>query len=279
MQDLSAHPLATFLAGAQLTAESPLGFSCRGCGHLCCVDNEVFLTPPEAARVTWFLRRRPALEARLREAGIAWGVLFIGESTGLPNLKLNRLPVDARQPAGRSYCVFLSPISADRGVGPRPTGLYGCGIHSARPGACRLFPVGRVDLRGADHPDQTRYGIVARCPGFEAAPAGEPLPPGYRPPDPLQTVGDWVATQLDPQQEVERSSYLTEVIPALRAAGLHAPTADSPDGRLDDEAALNLGYDRLFNPPAPPDDPREDHAVLMEWMETLTSDIGTRNGA
>jgi hypothetical protein len=81
-----------------------------------------------------------------------------------------------------------------------------CGIREARPSVCRLFPVGRVLLapNSADRPEAWEYRIVHRCPGFEPAGPGDATPPGYQPPDPKQTVRDWLAGQIDPDQEGEK---------------------------------------------------------------------------
>ena len=250
----------------QIEPDATLGFSCRGCGQLCCVNQDIFLTPPEFARIDWFLQRNAHFEKRLRDHNIQWANLFIGHSTGLPGMNLAFLPFNSQKPERGTYCPFLSPVVRQVNGAPEPTGMHWCGLHHARPGACRIYPVGRISTDGNSN---IRFVIVNRCPGFEASPKGTPLPPGYAPPDARQTVNDWLRDQLLPDLEVERDFYIYSVIDALMSVRCHAPTDDNPDGTLTDDEAIALGVDVIYNVPPAPADPANDHATLMAWMTAM----------
>lgn len=260
-----------FTQGDPITYESPLGFACRGCGPLCCVNTEVMVTPPEAARIIWYLDRHPKLADALRRENIRWGAMILGGSTGLPLVLLNFIPFKEDSPDDGRRCLFLAPVYGGDPAGPHWLGMAWCAIREARPGPCRIFPLGRViagPKADVNDPARWEYRIVARCPGFEPAAPDEPTPPGYAPPTPSQTVRHWVAQQLDSDQEMEKNFYMMQVVSAYMQRRLHAPTDDSPDGRLPEGAALALG--RLFYAPPPaPADPADDHSVIMHWLASL----------
>ncbi len=241
------------------------------CGHLCCVDTTVLVTPPEVARINWYLRRHPELEAALKDRDIRWGTMFLGGSTGLPVVQLDFVPFDERDPQSARHCPFLLPVYGSDPEKPRWLNMAWCGIREARPSVCRLFPVGRVllDPNSADQPEAWEYRIVQRCPGFEPAPLGEATPPGYQPPDPKQTVRAWLAGQMNPDQEREKEFYMHKVLPAFMAERLHAPTEDNPDGLLPEGIALPLLGRLLYSPPSPPSDSAQDHPAIMAWLEEL----------
>jgi Fe-S-cluster containining protein len=266
----SENPLFAQFAGADpVRAGDPLGFSCRGCGHLCCVNREIFLTPPEAARIIWFLLRRPELERNLREHDVRWGEIIVGASTGLPGGRLNFLPIDRAEPKRGTYCPFLSPVRQAEPGGGHRTIMHWCGIHTARPAPCRLFPVGVLASSGGAHPGEATYCIVDRCPGFQPSPPGESVPPGYAPPDARQTVDDWVRSEDDPEMRAEREHYVRVVAQAFIDAGLHASTELTPGGLLSDAEATALGREHFFRPPPPPEDPGGDHSAILEWLDGL----------
>jgi Fe-S-cluster containining protein len=235
------------------------------------VDTTVLVTPPEAARITWYLQRHPELEAALKDRGIKWGAMFLGGSTGLPVVQLNFIPLDERDPQSARHCPFLLPVYGNDPEKPHWLKMAWCGIREARPSVCRLFPVGRVLLapNSADRPEAWEYRIVHRCPGFEPAGPGEATPPGYHPPDATQTVRDWLAHQMDSDQEGEKELYMHHVLPAFMAERLHAPTDDSPDGLLPEAVTPALLGRLLYSPPPPPSDPAQDHPVIMAWLKDL----------
>jgi Fe-S-cluster containining protein len=235
------------------------------------VDTTVLVTPPEAARITWYLHRHPELDAALKDREIRWGAMFLGGSTGLPIVQLNFVPLDERDPQSARHCPFLLPVYGSDPEKPRWLNMAWCGIREARPSVCRIFPVGRVllDPASTGRPEAWEYRIVYRCPGFEPASPGEATPLGYRPPDPKQTVGDWLASQIDPDQECEKESYMHHVLPAFMAERLHAPTDDSAGGLLPEAVVLALLGRLLYSPPSPPADPAQDHQVIMAWLKEL----------
>lgn len=110
---------------------------CRGC-HKCCtgMGNSVVLDPCDVYRMQQGLGKGlPELLAEgMAELNVADGVV-------LPNLKMT----------GREErCVFLNEEGR-------------CSIHSARPGICRLFPLGRYYQDGVF--DDFRYFLqVNECP-------------------------------------------------------------------------------------------------------------------
>jgi Fe-S-cluster containining protein len=269
---LLSNPLyRRFMTGEAMGYASPLGFSCRGCGHLCCVDTEVLVTPPEAARLIWYLRRHLELDAYPRDNGFQWGAMFLGGSSGLPVVQLNFIPLDKTKPDGSRHCPFLAPVY---GANHRWLNMAWCAVRQARPGACRIYPVGRmIGQADPNQPENWQYRVVSRCPGFEAAQSGEAVPPGYVPPDPTKTIQDWVALQLDPEQEQERNVYLHEVVTAWMNAHLHAPTDDCPDGVLPEPLAMTIGASVLYAPPSPPRDPANDHRTIMEWLGFLQGSV------
>ncbi|MBN1889991.1 MAG: hypothetical protein JW850_18490, partial [Thermoflexales bacterium] len=109
-----------------------------------------------------------------------------------------------------------------------------------------------------------------------AAP-GEAVPPGYVPPDPGQTVRDWVTAQCDPEQDEEKAFYMGSVIPAFMAAGAHASTEHNT-GKLTEKAVLAMGERLFYNPPPAPGNPAQDHEVIMEWLAFLRDSAAAIEG-
>ena len=70
-----------FARGEPVALDQPFGFACRGCGHQCCINTVVLVSPPEAAHILWHLDRHPDLASRIE---MLWGTLQIGGSSGLP---------------------------------------------------------------------------------------------------------------------------------------------------------------------------------------------------
>ncbi|MCC7143008.1 MAG: hypothetical protein IT349_12980 [Candidatus Eisenbacteria bacterium] len=243
----------------------PLGFSCRGCGQICCTNVRLFMTPPEAMRILWHLERHTRLAQSLQARGIRWGDLSIGHSSGLPTLQMCLEPIDRSTDRGDARCPFLVPVHRTVAGRSEPTGMHWCGLHAARPVACRTFPLGVRAENGAI----TGHAITARCPGFEPAAEGEVVPPDYIPPSPDQTVEAWIGAQLDPEQMAETRFYVTEVMGGYLDQGLHVSTEDNPEGELDDDQVVRLGAEFFYRPIPAPVDPDEDHATLMGWMREL----------
>jgi Fe-S-cluster containining protein len=237
MANLLSHPLlTTFAHGEAVTADDPFGFACRGCGHLCCTRQGLGIQ--------------------------RWGNLFLGGSTGLPVLSLR-----FDHPGNR--CVFSRTVR----VRGRTVGAL-CTIRDARPGPCRIYPLGRAFIYNpAGGEAETEYRLVHRCPGFDPN-SREGVPELKRPAPEGQTVSSWLAGQLQPDLEAEKQFYLERVIPAFMERGLHAPTEDSPSGRLPERLALPLLGPLFYPMLRPPEDLISDHATVMKWLQTLTIAAG-----
>ena len=251
--------LARALArGEPVALDQPFGFACRGCGHQCCVNTVVLVSPPEAARILWHLDRHPDLASRIEKP---WGTLQVGGSSGLPLIQLRFVPFENNL----TRCPFLAPVYNTKGTWLQ---MAWCGIREARPTVCRLYPLGRMSALGDDsRPHDQDYRIIDHCAGFEPAEAGH-VPPGYTPPG-NQTVREWVAQQVDAEQSAEKDYYLAKVVPAYVQAHLHAPTEDNPEGFLSESEALELGRQLFYNPPATPPDSQDDHQTIMAWLALL----------
>lgn len=241
------------------SGQTPFPFACRGCGKLCCADKNVLVSPPEAARIAWYLEREGMDQDYPRSQ---WGALVLGSSTGLPVLRLN-FAQRPEEPDGPRYCPFLSltPDSPDHGM---------CRVHPARPVSCRLYPLARLyDL----HNQVERYALLERCPGFDQAEPGEPTPPGYEPAPADQTVEGWASRSVQPEMDVEKRRYV-RVLEAYLRLGLHAPTRDNRNGQLSEQAALFLGRVLFYRLPAPPQEPNQDHAAILNWIDVLKASTG-----
>ena len=235
----------------------PLPFSCQGCGHKCCVGQTILLTPPEASRIIWFLYRN-------RISVGQWASCFLGGSTGFPLLQLEMALLDPENPDSPEVCPFLRFV----GSNGKWNGLALCAIRDARPCVCRIYPTGRLtNLQGDEA--TVEYIIANRCQGFELPAHGQAVPDGYCPPDPKQTIEDWVRSQTDPEQEEEKNFYMLDVLRAFLEARIHAPTENSPDGILTEQQAIDLGQMFIYNVLKAPDDPADDHKVIMAWLRLL----------
>lgn len=259
--------------GEPITLEQPFKFSCRGCGFMCCYNQEIPLTPPEYAAIRWFLARNP-LGEMIQESHIQWADMALGEMTGLPVAAINFHWVNEQEPG---YCPFLMPVALETPTGPRRLNQAWCGLRDARPGACRIYPLGRMLLADEQtdyaDPAQWSYFIVNRCPGFEPAQPGEDVPPGYTPPNGA-LLRDWLSQQVNAGQDRLRAFYLQEVIPAYLAAEVHAPVCqggsnDHEKGIVCPALMTYLGATLFYSPPSPPKDPAQDYIVLRKWLEFL----------
>ncbi len=256
------HPqVSALFEGEAVELDSRLSFSCRGCGHLCCANTEILVSPPEAARIMWHLSRQPDEFPALKQFQ-DWAELYVGESSGLPTAQLRFAAFNPNMPDFKN-CVFMQPVFDKRGNWQK---LALCGIHAARPAVCRLFPVGRYSL--AESGAEWRYRIVSRCPGFKRPPKGAHTPRGYQPPSYKQTVRDWVTTQAHHELDAEKDFFLFQVMIAFAEAQVRA-TTEGGQGLLTDDEVITLGRTMFFAlPPAPPD-PAQDHQAIMDWLALL----------
>jgi len=105
MAQESAHPVRLRTA-FELTRSSPFAYQCRACSR-CCRGKVIPLNPYEVARLAQTLGTTTT-EVLARFTGTAGSTLAVREDES---------------------CVFL--------------GEHGCTVHSGRPLACRLYPLGR----------------------------------------------------------------------------------------------------------------------------------------
>lgn len=262
----------TSIFGRTLANGEPIGFddsfafSCRGCGHLCCVNQEILISPPEAYRIAWAIDRNPLLREHIHSNHIQWAELFVGGSTGLPCLTLNF----QESGNGLKPCPFLMPAIDQHN---KFVGLAWCAIHAARPSACRIYPLGRMmtmpeGAKSEADPATWTYRIVNRCDGF-GYPISGPVPPGYAPPDPKQSVRQFVSAQTDADLDSEKQFYLHDIIPAFMQAGLHAPTDQSPAGLLSEQFVTRTLGLPFYSPPPTPATPDLDHEAVLERLRLL----------
>ncbi len=250
--------------GQTLLPDSPFPFACRGCGQLCCTDQDILVLPPEAWRINWSLVRQG------REHIIpVWGDTFPGGSTGLPVRMIHFLP----RHGGGNVCPFAVEAATRRGR--RPHRLLLCAIREARPIPCRLYPLGRVRMvsQSTGATERVEYRVVrADCPGWKDASASELVCGGYAPTSAYQTIGSWITGQMPTWVEAEQQAYL-EVLNTLMASQLHAPTDDAPDGRLSENLTVNLVGPLLYLEPPTPADPAADHDVVMAHLAGLVERV------
>jgi Fe-S-cluster containining protein len=259
--------------GELITLEQPFNFSCRGCGFMCCYNMEISLTPPEYAVILWYLARSP-LGKVIQESNIKWADMSLGETTGLPIAGINFKSAEDQSPG---YCPFLLPVAVETPQGPRRLNQAWCGLRDARPGACRIYPLGRMLMADAHtdfaDPAQWSYFITSRCPGFEPAQAGEDVPPGYTPPNGT-LLREWLSQQFNAEQDRLKAFYLQEVIPAYLAAEVHAPVCGgeghgTEQGIVCPDVMAFLGITLFYAPPPAPEEPAQDYPVLRKWLEYL----------
>ncbi len=256
--------------GRTLSPDSPFPFACRGCGQLCCTNQDILVLPPEAWRINWSLARQG------REHILpVWGDTFLGSSTGLP-VRMIRFFRERR--TGETICPFALEATMRRGQRSRgrpDRRLQLCAIREARPVPCRLYPLGRVRMvsQSTGATEQVEYRVVrADCPGWKNAAAGEPVCGGYAPAPADQTVASWIAEQIPAWVEEEQGAYL-QVLNALMAVELHAPTDDARSGWLSENLALNLIGPLLYVEPPAPADPAADHDTVMARLADLVKRV------
>jgi len=270
--------LRAFLEGESVMLDQPLGFNCRGCGLKCCVNQDILVTPPEALRLAWAAQENEALMAHLSRHRLHWLDVMDGGSSGLPVGMIHFVPVAT----GVTVCPFLA-------VDAKNPGQAVCAARDGRPGACRIYPLGRMSVtdraetdrtsdewvRAQGAPDTWEWRVIARCAGFQAPAAGEPLPPGYRAAPEGQTARQWLAGQMDERIEYEKNFYLHQITKAYMEAHLHVPTNDCPGGRISSNGAFQVlaqaFYGAALRPVPHSGDPAEDHETVMRFLRGLVS--------
>lgn len=176
---MTRHPQFPKIAGAEAEILDPSGFfhvhcDAHGCSSNCCVKSApIVLNPYEIALIC-------------RESAISYeDLLDIVETERANSFPLVMLP---RDPS----CHFR-------------TG-QGCGIYTARPLACRLYPLGRVFDNGKSHIVRPSVNV---CAGL-AAPAS-------------RTVADYLVSQ-DAHMQIRMADIWIEFVSAIE----RLPLPDSP---------------------------------------------------
>ncbi len=235
-----------------IQASSLFPFACKGCGELCCgnIITPIYVSPPEYARIRWYLDRNPDLKRQFDIDDCL--ELDRTHPKGIPILKYNFLVPQV--------CQFIR-LPAERGAFQAL-----CAIHPVRPLDCRLFPL-VMENSWSDIAQNfvTDYAITSICPGFTLPQPGEALYPGYAPFEPGLTVEPWLDGQFGSDLLDEYIYYHFGVANEKITRGEHLPTAQNPAGKL-----TAAGYDELaqllYNVPPVPPDPAQDHNVIMQWL-------------
>ena len=155
-----------------LTADSPFSYRCRRCS-LCCRNKLIQVNPYEIARLS-------------RALGIST-TLFIRYHLEPGRPYLRRCEDGA--------CVFLGP--------------EGCTVHANRPLVCRVYPLGRHVLSGADE-TLTRYSVVVGQTGSKGVVGAD------------ATIADYLAEQGVAPFAAAASAYL-DILQSLFDAWRAAP--------------------------------------------------------
>lgn len=125
-----------FMNGEEVKPEDKFAFGCRACGE-CCINTDTVITPPEEARILWFMFRTGMPLQVLGEA-------FPGYKTGVPNLRIGKHKGKGVY-AGKDCCIFLSPVLKTGDDGKlEESGKWVCDIYPVRPCSCRSYPVGKA---------------------------------------------------------------------------------------------------------------------------------------
>lgn len=159
-----------------LTADSPFSYRCRRCS-LCCRDKLIQVNPYEIARLS-------------RALGISTTV-FIRYHLEPDRPYLRRCEDGA--------CIFLGP--------------EGCTVHANRPLVCRVYPLGRHVLSGADE-TLTRYSVVVGQNGSKGVVGAD------------ATIADYLAEQGVAPFAAAAGAYL-DTLQALFDAWRAEPGPDS----------------------------------------------------
>ena len=260
--------LALSKSHTPLALSDALPFSCQGCGHLCCgnLSTPIHVMPPEYIRIQWYLQRNPA--ARDTFSGNPF-IYDLEHISGLPYLKLN---FDSFSYQGQLICacsfLYASTIDAES--------VLMCAIHPARPHTCRIFPIGMVtDGWYGNKPLQTSYHIMSYCPGFEIPDPDMKIIAGYLPPSEKQTVQNWLEQQMDSILHEEMLFYFFEVITYYHHRGWHLPTYEHPHQAKLDEASYNELAGVFYEIPPLPENPADDHTVIMQHLKHFRDDAET----
>jgi len=181
--------------------EKTFRFACHpsvACFTDCCRDLRLVLTPYDIIQ----LKNRLNIDAKAFLDTYTVGEF--GEQMGLPLVLLKM------QDNGQKTCPFVSP--------------QGCTVYEDRPGACRMYPIGRAARKGsADAATREQYFIIKEphCAGFEE--------------DTEWTIPAW----LEDQGLVEYNAmndYWTEIV-----------TSSNPQRKRIDEKKVQMFYMASYN--------------------------------
>lgn len=243
-----------FLAGGEIRTEDKFRFQCQSCGE-CCIEGQTAITPPEFARITWFMYRN------------GMGVQDIGypipeETAGLPVLFLLKKPQLIGKEK-RDCCVFLSPTFQTNQGKLETSGKWVCDIYPVRPVICRLFPIGRMQTRrGAEVAgltDRDLYRQTHNCRGMERALKQTTD----------QTLGEWLSKNLDPEVDEEKRFFHEKVLPAWRE--FRSGSRKTETGLSINPEEFEEDCQSFYKAPRPPEDPAQDHETIMRWLTAIAA--------
>ena len=241
------HLLQAFEQSRIVAPEALNEFECQGCGLYCCLDKTIILRPSEYYRISWFLQRH-AIPLRTGQ----WAAIGIGGMSGTP---VARIAFEPTETGGPLICPFVQPVFDQDGRLRYPQAR--CAIYEQRPGPCRIYPYGRGEVRDPDTDEFHQIlSIVERCEGFDA-PLQAP-----------QTVAEFVQASRPPDFAAEIDTC-NRLLYRFAQSGLHEPTPDNPSSILPAGLAFGLLAPLLYTAPSCPQDPAEDHTVIVAHLETI----------
>ena len=236
-----------------IPATQVAGFSCKGCGAICCFDKSIVLSPPEFLRISWHLQRNGGKNIDPAK----WAQMHIGHSSGLPLLTIQNIELSN----GSNVCPFLKKV-------PGIHQLATCEIHSCRPIVCRIYPFGRMkfmrdfDIHKCGDVSYTKSG---QCPGFQSPQADETILIGYKPIDLHKTVEEWVLEQIPQELRDERDYWQDEVLPRFIEKRL---VSEDVGGLLTNEKVFDVGS-ILYPLLRTPEDPAIDHKIITIFLQGI----------
>lgn len=137
-----------------IEANEPFAFDCHkdvGCFTHCCRQLDLALTPYDV------LRLKNALDMHSAEFLEKYVIIEREEEEAFPRFYLTMVD------DGNASCVFVTQ--------------NGCSLYPDRPGACRVYPMGRASMRRADGSIEDHYVLLneEHCRGFKESYKQTPL--------------------------------------------------------------------------------------------------------
>lgn len=247
-----------------MNPDDPNGFACKGCGMNCCNDKQILISPPEYIRITWALLKDESVKNHALRNG-SFASIHIGSTSGLPVMMIQNTALfpNSEKELGL-YCPFFKSVSKQsEHAMPSAGSLGGCGIYHSRPGVCRIYPYGTV--RNIETSEIILYTKVEHCNGFEPLTPGEIVGAKYSPPGD-ETVSEWVEAQRPAEMTEEVTAFHKKVYGPFMTAGLHANKDGLMNTTVGEDTLTKLFYSTTHTPP---DNPADEHQVIMDWIERI----------